>query len=204
MKNRPSRGFTLVEILVVLIITGFIVAILLQSLQQVFRLQTHFGHEIFHTQNGAMYADWFRQSINGLMPDYNDGKNKFNGDPRQMSGLTLSPLDRENGTLAPFVWRLEFDTRSGQSGLYYGTSETAQPMQTTLPILEWPGNNGRFIYLDAEGEAHDNWPPFLGKWPQLPATINLESGTHETLRLIVAAPLGADTPPLRRKDIEAL
>ena len=72
MKNPPLRGFTvrgftLIEILVVLVITGFIVAILLQALQQVFRLQTHFGSEIFHTQRGAMYTEWFRQSINGLI-----------------------------------------------------------------------------------------------------------------------------------------
>ena len=45
MRNFQSRGFTLVEILVVLIITGFIVAILLQSLHQVFRLQTNFGSD---------------------------------------------------------------------------------------------------------------------------------------------------------------
>jgi general secretion pathway protein J len=201
MRNLQSRGFTLIEILVVLIITGFIVTILLQSLHQVFRLQTHFGSEIFHTQNGAMYTDWYRQSINGLMPDFVEGKQKFSGAQRQMSGLTLSPLDQESGVLAPFVWRLKFDPRSGQTGLYYGDAGEKQPV---LPILAWQGDSGRFIYIDAENEVHDSWPPFLGKWPQLPSAIYLESGAAEQRRLIVAAPRGADTPPMRRKDIEAL
>lgn len=201
MRNFQPRGFTLIEILVVLIITGFIVAILLQSLHQVFRLQTHFGSEIFNTQRGAMYTDWFRQSINSLMSVHEDSKQKFSGEQRQMSGLTLSPLDQESGALAPFIWRLEFDPRSGQTGLYYGDAGGKQP---ALPILAWQGNSGRFIYMDAENEAHDSWPPFLGKWPQLPKAIYLESGAAEQLRLIVAAPRGADTPPLRRKDIEAL
>lgn len=200
MRNFCARGFTLVEILVVLIITGFIVAILLQSLHQVFRLQTQFGSEIFHTQNGAMYADWFRQSINGLMPDHDKGAQKFRGERRQMHGLTLSPLDRENGTLAAFVWRLEFDARSGLTSLYYGDTGEKETSQ----ILTWSSNSGRFIYIDAENAAHDNWPPFLGNWPQLPNAIYLESGKGEQLRLIVATPKGAVIPPLRRKDLESM
>lgn len=196
MARYKSCGFTLIEILVVLIITGFIVAILLQSLHQVFRLQTHFGREIFQTQNGAMYADWFRQSINGLMPDHDDGKHKFRGEQRRMNGQTLSPLDQESGVQAPFIWRLEFDPRSGQTGLYYGDGQPGEP------ILAWEGNNGHFIYLDAENEAHDSWPPFLGQWPQLPGAIYLESGAAEQRRLIVAVPRGPDTPLLRRKDLE--
>lgn len=198
MTRSRSRGFTLVEILVVMIITGFIVTILLQSLQQVFRLQTHFGNEIFHTQNGAMYADWFRQSINGLMPDYPDGKHRFQGERRQMSGLTLSPLGLENNAITPFTWRLEFEPRTGQSGLYYGNGKPGEP------ILTWEGNSGNFSYLDEKNEAHESWPPFLGKWPQLPTAIYLESGAAEQRRLIVAVPRGPDTPLPRRKDIEAI
>ena len=117
-----------------------------------------------------------------------------------MSGLTLSPLDQETGTLAPFVWRLEFDSRSSSTGLFYGDAGEKEALQ----ILTWQNDGGRFIYIDAENEAHDSWPPFLGKWPQLPSAIYLESGTAEQLRLIVAAPRGADTPPLSRKQIEAL
>jgi prepilin-type N-terminal cleavage/methylation domain-containing protein len=198
MAKAENQGFTLVEILVVLIITGFIVAILLQALQQVFRLQTHFGHEIFHTQNGAMYADWFRQSINGLMPDNKDGKHKFLGEQKQMRGLTLSPLDVEGGALSPFTWKLEFKAQSGQTGLYYGEGTAREP------VLAWAGSNGAFIYVDAENNPHDSWPPFLGKWPQLPRAIYLESGTGEQRRLLVAVPRGPDAPLLRRNDLEEL
>ena len=60
------RGFTLLEMLVVLILTGMITGILIQGLDQVFRLQTHFGRELFNSQQGEMYAEWFRESVNGL------------------------------------------------------------------------------------------------------------------------------------------
>lgn len=196
MTRIKSSGFTLVEILVVMIITGFVVGILMQSLHQMFRLQTDLGGEIFHTQNGAMYTDWFRQSINGLMPDYVDGKQKFRGELRRMSGLTISPLDQESGALTPFVWRMEFDPGTGQTGLYYGNGQPGKL------ILAWKGNNGRFIYLDEKNEPHDSWPPFLGKWPQLPSAIYLENATEEQSRLIVAIPRGPQEHLPSRIDIE--
>ena len=200
MRNAQTSGFTLIEILVVLVITGFIVTILLQALHQVFRLQTHFGSEIFHTQNGAMYSDWFRDSINGLMPDEKSGKQQFRGEARRMSGLTLSPLDQDSGTLARFVWRLEFDRNQSLTSLYFGDAEAKQPQQ----VLAWRSNNGRFVYIDAQNEAHDSWPPFLGSWPQLPQAVYLETGAAEELRVIVATPKATGTPPLTRKEIEAL
>ncbi|OFW21010.1 MAG: hypothetical protein A3H27_10490 [Acidobacteria bacterium RIFCSPLOWO2_02_FULL_59_13] len=197
-KRFHPRGFTLVEILVVLVITGFIVTILLQGLNQVFRLQDNFGAEIYRTQRGAMLADWFRQTINGLIPDYSDGGNKFRGESRQMSGLTLSPLRPENGALTPFVWRLQFDRQSGQSRLHYG-AEPTDPV-----ILAWEGDFGRFIYIDANDEAHDNWPPFLGAWPQLPKAIYLESRDRAQQFQIVALPKGPTYPLPRRKELERL
>ena len=200
MKRAESRGFTLIEILVVLVITGFIVAILLQSLHQVIRLQTHFGSEIFHTQNGAMYADWFRQSIRGLMPDHVSGSRKFRGEPRRLSGLTISPMELESGSPAPFVWRLEFDSHTDLTALVYGDKGGKQ----TLTILTWRTDRGRFIYVDAENEAHDSWPPAPGKWPQLPKAIYLECGNGENMRLIVASPRASDLPLRRRKDFESL
>jgi len=181
--SRRVNGFTLIEILVVLIITGFVVAILMQSLYQVFRLQTHFGSEIFNTQNGAMQADWFRQSINGLMPDYEDGKHKFRGDQRQMSGQTLASLDQENGALASFAWRLEYVPQSGMTELLYVGYDSVRPMQ----VFSWRSNSGRFIYVDGDNEVHESWPPSMGKWPQLPSAIYLESGDANQKRMIVAA-----------------
>lgn len=198
MAKKSSGGFTLVEILVVMLITGFIVTILLQALQQVFRLQTHFGSEIFHSQNGAMYADWYRQSINGLMPDYPGGKHEFHGERRQMRGLTLLPLNLENRALTPLIWRLDFEPKTGQSGLYYGEDKSGEP------ILTWEGNSGHFSYIDAENQPHESWPPFLGKWPQLPKAIYLESGAGERRRLIVAIPRGLDAPLPRRKELEEI
>lgn len=190
-----QRGFTLLEMLVVLILTGMITGILMQGLHQVFRLQTHFGWELFNTQQGEMYTEWFRQSVNGLMPDYDDGKNKFKGSQREFSGITLAPLNTAADALMPFVWKLRFDPKSGQTLLQYGSSDDA-PV-----VLAWRGNSGRFVYFDANNEAHDVWPPLLGKWPQLPKAVYLENQSPDEPRVIVAVPKALENPLPRLRDL---
>lgn len=190
-----QRGFTLLEMLVVLILTGMITAILMQGLHQVFWLQTHFDRELYDTQQGEMYTDWFRQSVNGLMPDYNDGKHKFKGTERELSGMTLSPLNTATEALVPFVWRLRFEPKAGQTQLVYGSEENA-PV-----VLSWRGNSGRFAYFDANSKSHDLWPPALGKWPQLPNAIYLEYLNADESRVIVAVPKGLENPLPRQKDL---
>ena len=197
-RTQNQSGFTLLEMLVVLILTGLITGILLQGLHQVFRLQTHFGIELFNTQQGSMLTDWFRQTVNGLMPEHSDGKNKFQGEQRRMSGTTISPLNAPNGNLLPFTWRISFDAKRGETLLLHGTEKNA-PV-----IMAWRGDAGRFTYFDEAGESHDTWPPFLGQWPQLPSAIRLEIGGEGEEKFVIAAPKGPDSMPLRLKDFEKL
>ena len=190
-----SAGFTLLEILVVLVLTSLVTGILLQGLQQVYRLQSHFGAEIFHAQHGAMRIDWFRGSINGIMPDHDDGKMRFKGESRRMSGLTMAPLDAPDGALVPFVWRIDFDSKIGEMALYAGDGTEAQL------VLNWPGNEGRLLYLDGEGNSHEFWPPFSGRLPQVPSMILLEMGAAGKGRKIVSVPRGPDVPWPRQNDL---
>lgn len=194
--SRTSRGFTLLEMLVVLLITSMVTGLLMNGLLQVFRLQERFGAETFNTQQGAMQTAWFRQTVNGLTPDYADGKNLFHGETRALQGLTLAPLNLAEGTLAPFAWRLRFDSARGETLLLHGTD------QAPTEILSWPGNTGRFEFLDAEGAAHDSWPPFLGKWPQMPSAIRLTGGDSSAAKVIIAVPKGPLAPAMRLKDVE--
>lgn len=196
--RRPAAGFTLLEILVVLVLTSLVVAILLQGLQQVYRLQTHFGAETFNAQQGAMRIDWFRSSANGIMPDYLDGKSRFKGTSRRMSGQTSAPLDAPEGALVPFVWRIEFDARIGETVLRSGDGAES-PV-----VLSWPGNDGRFLYVDQDGRDHDIWPPYAGKpATQVPLMILLEMGETGHGRRIVAVPRGPEKPWPRQADVLA-
>lgn len=195
--RRAARGFTLLEVLVVLVISSLVAGLLSGSLSQVMRLQQHFGSETFNLQQGAMQSAWFRQTIHGLMPEPPEGRHHFKGEARRCEGITLSPLDLAEGTLAAFEWSLRFDREAGETVLEYGNGSERQR------IMAWPGDGGAFEYLDRDGGSHEAWPPFLGQWPQLPAAVRLRIPDPAGGRVIEAAPRGPTTPPPRLKDAEA-
>lgn len=193
----PSqRGFTLVEILVVLILTGLIVGILFQALSQVFRLQGQVGGEMQAMREDAMRSDWFRQLVQGLQPDYEDGKDKFQAGHRRMAGLTINPLSAGQGALTPFMLELQFDNRRGETLLRYGKGEDA-PV-----LLAWPGDQGRFVFMDADGGEHEDWPPPMAKKnAQLPAAVRLEARRDGQPWALLAVPTGSDMPRRRPLDV---
>ena len=196
-KQQPAqRGFTLVEMLVVLILAGLICAILFQGLDQAFRLQSRAGDEMDKTRRQAMLSDWFRQAIEGAQPDYEDGKHKFQATGRRISALTTSPLDAAPGGLAAFTLALEFDNRRGETLLRYGEGEDA-------PVLmAWAGDHGRFVFLDADHAEHDAWPPPLAKKPaQLPLAVRLEGRRDGQPWALFAHLPGPDQPRPRVRDL---
>ena len=192
--RRRSQGFTLIEILVVMVLVALVSGVLFQALSQAYRLKERFGTELFNVQQGQMAADWYRQSVNGLYPDYPDGDNVFKGSAQEFSGLSTNPLSEDYGVVTPVRWKIQGQRANGVSSLVYVTDK-----QET-PLFSWRSDEARFVYLDDQHEPHDQWPPAVGKFPQLPSQIQVHSKEgREPLRL-VASPMGPANPLLRLKD----
>jgi prepilin-type N-terminal cleavage/methylation domain-containing protein len=184
-------GLTLIEMLVVLLIVGITTTMLFQMLSQTFRTQRYAGIQITDSRQGAMEADWFRQVVNGLQPDYTGAKDVFKGDARMLSGLSNNPLTTNYGAPVAVALELAYDRDHDLTRLYYGHESDG-----TL-LMAWPHDIGRFMYIDATGETHDAWPPPLGLWPQLPQAIRLEFTQEQGPQVIVAAPRGPIEPAPR-------
>ncbi len=179
-----QAGFTLIEVLVVLIIVGVTSGILFQALEQSYRLRDRFGVELFKVQQGQMAADWYRQTVQGLQPDYPAGQNLFRGDVRGFYGLSTNPLGVEYGAPTLITWKLRNNQQNGTTELVY--IETGRE----TPILSWRGNRARFVYLDEQQTPHDSWPPPLGLSPQLPRQIQLIANDAGEPVIIVASIMG--------------
>lgn len=190
-----SAGFTLIEVLVVMIMVALISSVLLQALERAYRLKERFGVELFNVQQGQMTTDWYRQSVNGLYPDYGDGANVFHGGEQEFSGLSTNPLSDDYGIVTPIAWKLHSQPQNGTTGLSYTENN-----QETF-ILNWRCNQARFIYLDDTHTPHDSWPPRLGLFPQLPVQIQIQTKDAGGNITLVASPMGPKTPPLRIKDL---
>jgi len=192
-----QAGFTLIEVLVVLIIAALIGGVLFQALEQAYRLQDRFGTELFKVQQGQMAADWYRQTVQGLYPDFADGQNIFHGEDKTFSGLTTNPLGDEYGAPTPITWKIRNSQQNGATELVYLEGK----QQTT--ILTWRGDEARFIYFDEQQSPHDSWPPPLGLWTQLPKQIQLVARNAGEPVSIVAATMGPANPLLRPQDFFA-
>lgn len=197
MESDPiySRGFTLLEMLVVLIIVGMAGSLLFEGGAQVMGMQSRLEGQLAQLRGTSMRADWLRQLVEGLQPDYQDGKNLFKGSARGFSGLSTNPLSGDYAGLEPFALVLASDRARDEVTLRYGDAPDA-------PVLMgWQGNRAVLRYWDNQGEPHEDWPPPLGLWPQLPSAITLESGPGDAPWLIAAAPYGPTWPVPRPRDV---
>ncbi len=192
-----QAGFTLIEVLVVLIMAGTISGLLFQALERAYRLQDRFGVELFDAQQGQMATDWYRQTVQGLRPDYPDGKNLFTGTEQEFSGLTDNALGSQYGAPTPIGWQIRKNLQSGMTELVYLEQDKA------TPTLSWQTKGARFVYIDDQRTLHDTWPPPLGRWPQLPEQIQLVTlgGGGIDPVTIIATPMITAMPVFRLKDL---
>ena len=191
--RRPRRlaGFTLMEMLVVMMIVALVSGVLFQALERAYRLQERFGSELFKVQQGYMAVDWFRQSVQGLYPDSDDGRNKFSGEEHAFSGLSSSPLGEDFGAPTPVRWALRANTQNGSMELVYTDTKGAE-----TALLRLPGQHARFVYVDDKQQTSSSWPPPLGRWKQLPSQVQLLTDGPEPFG-IVSVPMGPKMPAPR-------
>jgi general secretion pathway protein J len=190
-----QAGFTLIEILVVLILVGMISGVLFEALERSNQLRSRFGRELFKVQQGQMAADWYRQTVQGLYPDQPDGSNLFHGDEREFSGLSTNPLGDDYGAPTPITWQIKNNPQDDTTALVYIEDKRE------TPVLLWRSNTARFVYLDDQQARHERWPPPLGLFPQLPQQILLEANDAGEAITIVATAMGPTEPLLRPQDV---
>ena len=212
MKHR-SAGFTLVEVLVVLVIGSLVSALLFQMLAQTYRLRSRFAEQLSESQTGRMRADWLRQALRGLESMAQDAPSRFSGQPTTIQGLTNAPINQQGTRLRDV--RLEWAPRASGWELLYAEGAAPWPLWAA-------GAAGRpgFRYIDDQGNEHGQWPPpeappllsaagaaaMPGQsanapaWRQLPAAIVVSwhdaSGREQVLVAAVAGDRDAKRPRL--------
>jgi len=204
-RSDRADGFTLLEMLVVLLIAGMALALTTQALGQYQRAQTR---AVANERAGREYRlseAWFRDSVRGLYPaapkdaqatrpttklGMGGGAPVFEGTAEGFRGVTLAPVLAGQGVPVLQVWRSVRD-RNGVTRLEL--EEEGKTLQLSLPRAR----DLRLHYVDPEGKLHEQWPPKLGVWKQLPEAVLLElipeaGGTGGAL--IASAVLGPRDP----------
>lgn len=171
LKAIPSRhkedGFTLLEVLVVLVLVSLVVGFLMQGFGHVLKLRVYFVGHAEQQQTRILKEQWFRSLVGSVTPAYSEGVDQFQGEKTKITGLTMAALDSRPGVPAPL--KLQLENEDGTVELRYRTSGGAEWV-----LGQWQDAEGSFEYLDKKGDWHTRWPPGLGVHEQLPVAIQLK------------------------------
>lgn len=196
---RTATGFTLLELLVTLVVLGFVTAILAQAMGQFFRIDRLLATRALPAQAEAVRIDWIRQALNALQPPDVTGRYGLRGSARHLEGTSGNPLADGPAGFGQVDLTLSFDADAGETTLLARLAGRSQP----VALLKWSGDLGRFNYYDLKGNRLEAWPPGLGAHDPLPATIVLETGL-DSPAVIVAAPLISNEEHPSRQEVEGL
>jgi hypothetical protein len=189
-----------VEVLITLVILGMVAAVALGGLRQIFEARIRLRPYLDLSQETTFVAGWFRQTIDALLADYDEGKHRFAGTSVQISGLTTSPLIGPPGTPTAFRWSWEYDAARDVTILEYRGRPTE-----TIEIVRWIGRNATFTYYGEDQKWHTTWPPSDADQskptPQLPQLVRLSGVMRGLEPMIVAAPRASPVPPPPRRGL---
>ena len=190
-----SRGFTLLEALVVLVITGLISVVLVQGFGLLLSARTSVQDKIVSVDEALVEQSLFLEPLRGVVPDYPDRPHMFVGEPQRLHGLTARPLQARAGTPVPFTLTITYERRDNLTSLTYQEDNT-----DPIVIGSWEGDKGAFAYRDIAGHWREAWPPQNDpRAPQTPWLIRIAKGSGFPANL-VASVGGTHRRPLRFRD----
>lgn len=185
-----ARGFTLVEMLVVLMLVGLLVVLVFDALA-VFRVANErVADRSFQVRQAALVRHWFHESVAGLRVPVVDpqaaraGSPAFEGDANGFSGTSLLPVSGGAGIAAALSWRL--DLQAGELRYRQAGAEDV--------VFPAPEGLSGFAYFDGESQWHSQWPPRMGTAAALPAAVAWVRQTAGGERLSPVAVLGPRDP----------
>jgi hypothetical protein len=173
MKRKYTAGFTLLEALVVLIITSLVSVVLIQGFGLVLSARTSAQNKLVAVDEAVLEQNLFLEPLRGILPDFPEKPNVFGGDAQRLHGITTRPLQGRTGTPVRFSLSMDYNTGSNMTSLIY--AEEGMP---PLRLGSWEGGKGAFSYRDRSGPWTDVWPPpGSPDAVQTPWLIRIEKGS---------------------------
>lgn len=171
-RHGASKGFTVMEVLVVILLVSLMSGVLMQAGIQVLKLRKWFLVVSHHQTANRLQSHWFRSVTAALTPGRQEDNTVFSGRSDHFQGMTLDALTDMTGI--PVRVALDLISRDGSIVLRY-----RQDDGTEWEIGQWDASHAGFFFLNAMGKGYTEWPS-EDDAPQLPEAILLRVETAET------------------------
>lgn len=177
---RRQRAFTLIEMLVVLVITSLLVTVIMQGFGYSMGLYQRVQTTQKNAYSEVLAYNWLRETL-GHQVAARPGAQGLDGQRQNLSTFSFQPLVQQSGSRALIQWQLV--QVPGALQLQY--EEIGQKFQ----VYEWPESTGEFEYLDADGGWHPLWPVTKVDPPPLPQAVRLlvHTGSETRNYVVVVA-----------------
>lgn len=163
MKYRYTTGFTLLEMLVVLLLVGMLSAVLMQGFIYMAGIYSAVERRQQVLSQQQLLDGWFRDSVAGLVSGITRHSTlaesaEFNGKLDTWSGLSLSPLiSKTAGVPHVIAWKIVVE--NGEASLSYAEAQSQTDLQW-FELDRWQTESIYFSYLDHQGD----WQAEFPKW----------------------------------------
>ena len=150
MKN--AKGFTLVETLVALVITGLVSYLVFSTLQMATSSSQRLNDHMSNYYALKRAKDWFRLSVEGILVQ-NNYQPHFEGNSLSFQAYSSYSITRALPALTRITWSIR------QVNETTVLSFTEGQAGETIDVYSWPQGNGplKFQYIDQNMRLHDEW-----------------------------------------------
>lgn len=153
---RRQDGFTLLEMMVVLVLVGLISAMLMQGFVYVAGIYSSVERKQQHWQQQMLQRAWLKESVRSLTNGVDGTLAQpyfFQGDSQSFTGLALQGLSYAGGVGRPLrvQWLLDHDVEQGVLFLHYrelrlGEQNTEVDDNPWYEVGRWQEGQGQFSY----------------------------------------------------------
>lgn len=198
VQRRSSRGFTLIEVMVALVITSLLVSVLVSALYYMFRVQDSLEREVVTRESDLRAKAWFADAVAGCLPVDMSAGSAFAGSEMEIRCETTAALQPAYSGVPTLV---VFAIKRGQGDQMLLTyQEPAQKDSRPRVIAEWSASGASFRYVNIKGMETDRWPKNKTDLETLPRLVRLSVKTPDNFPIIWSVALRNDPwiePPFK-------
>jgi general secretion pathway protein J len=151
-RNHRASGFTLLEILVVLVLVALVSTLVMEGFSFTINVQSRLKRQLINNQLHDLQELWFRQITRSYKTTNLSSKEVvFRGDSTTIAGTAMVELTGNAGIPVTTHWEIE------TSGKTQSLSYESELIPKTI-IATWQSTKIQFQYLGQDGEFYQHWP----------------------------------------------